>query len=204
MFLQALVREAYREKALRAQREREAEERRLAEEKRKEEELRNRREIAQRERFDTLVEQWQVAQRRRRFLVALRESIGEVAEGSPLADWLQWAGRYIEMSDPLTRFRRREATIVLYYSANGHEIADIRSRGFVDAVPHVGYGEKPKVPGVGLTDTPDASGWGREASELVLPEDAVLPYETTMPGFAPRTFCVPATVLNASCLRAAL
>ena len=33
--------------------------------------------------------------------------------------------------------------------------------------------------------------------ELVLPKDAVLPYETTEPGFVPRRFCVPAGVLNA-------
>jgi hypothetical protein len=37
---------------------------------------------------------------------------------------------------------------------------------------------------VRLSDAPDSDGWGREALELVLPEDAVLPYETTEPGFS--------------------
>jgi hypothetical protein len=64
-------------------------------------------------------------------------------------------------------------------------------------VPHVGYGEKPKAPGVPLSDVRQTSIYGGEALELVLPEDAVLPYETTAPGFVPRRFCVPAGVLNA-------
>jgi hypothetical protein len=32
--------------------------------------------------------------------------------------------------------------------------------------------------------------------ELELPEDLVLPYEVTKPGFVPRTFYVPARALN--------
>jgi hypothetical protein len=83
------VRRAYQAKAIRADRERREEEHRIAEEKREEEELRNEQEIAQRERFDTLVKQWRAAERRRQFLAVLRESIGEVAEDSPLGEWLQ-------------------------------------------------------------------------------------------------------------------
>ena len=113
MFLEALVREAYREKALRAEREREAEKRRVAEEHRKEQELVKRFEISKRERFDTLVTQWQAAEGRREFLAVLRENAGVVTEGSALAEWFQWVERYIDISDPLTRFRHRQATITL-------------------------------------------------------------------------------------------
>ena len=35
-----------------------------------------------------------------------------------------------------------------------------------------------------------------EALEIDLPEDLVLPYEVTKPGYVPRTFYVPARVLN--------
>jgi hypothetical protein len=197
VFIESLVREAYREKALRVQREREAEERRIAEEKRKQDELVQRHELAKIERFDALVDQWQAAEGRRAFVAALRESIGDAAEGSPLSAWLRWAEHYIEVSDPLTRFRNRKATITLFYNASRYTISEIRAGGFKDEVPHVGYGEKPKAPGAPLSDVPQTSAYGSEALELVLAEDAVLPYEITNPGFVPRRFCVPAGVLNA-------
>ena len=99
-FMEVLIRKAYEEKQRRAERAREEERRVEAERKRKEEENRNRHEIAQRKRFDKLVEWWVENEKRRLFLARLRETIGEIPDASPLANWLVWAEDYVEMADP--------------------------------------------------------------------------------------------------------
>jgi hypothetical protein len=106
-----------------------------AERKWKEEENRNRHEIAQRKRFDNLVEWWVENEKRRLFLARLRETIGKVPDGSALANWLAWAEDYIEMADPLTRFRERTTLVKLYASGYGSEIARMRTQGFEDPDP---------------------------------------------------------------------
>jgi hypothetical protein len=173
------------------------EQRRLeAERKRKEEENRNRHEIAQRKRFDKLVEWWVKNEKRRLFLARLRETIGELPDGSPLADWLAWAEDYIEMADPLARFRQRKEVVKLYASGYGREIARMRTEGFEDPDPPTFEPEKAPPPGIRLQDVKPAKGWMTEALEIDFSEQLVLPYEVTRPGYVPRTFYVPARVLN--------
>ena len=47
-----------------------------------------------------------------------------------------------------------------------------------------------------MHDCRPAIGSSEELIELDFPEDAVLPYEVTEPGYEPRTFNVPARILN--------
>jgi hypothetical protein len=41
-----------------------------------------------------------------------------------------------------------------------------------------------------------ADDWMKASVEIEIPERDVVPFETTEPGYVPRTFCVPARVLN--------
>ena len=113
-----------------------------------------------------------------------------------LAEWLQWAERYIEMADPLARFRQRKDVVKLYASGNGSEIARMRTEDFEDPDPPTYEPEKAPPPGIRLQDVKPQREWMTEALEIDFPEDAVLPYEVTKPGHVPRTFYVPARVLN--------
>lgn len=125
--------------------------------------------------------------------------MGKVAPDSPLADWLSWAQDYVDVSDPLARFRTRRETLKLYHSGPEYEIAKIRTEGFRDPDPPSPYGnQKASPPGVKLVDRkPPASAYS-ESIELELHEDVVLPYEATESGRVPRTFYLPARVLNRS------
>jgi hypothetical protein len=195
-FMEMLIRKAYQEKGRRVEREREEERRREAERKRKDEENRNRQEIAHRKRFDRLVELWLENENRKVFLIRLRAAIGEVPEASPLAEWLSWAEDYIEMADPLARFGDREALLKVYASGYASEVARMRTAGFRDPDPPTYQPEKAPPPGIRLQDVKPDQDWMTEACELELPEDLLLPFETTKPGYVPRTFYVPARVLN--------
>jgi len=50
--------------------------------------------------------------------------------------------------------------------------------------------------GVPLTDRKPSVDWAEDTIVLELPEDLVLPHEVTEPGYEPRTFYVPARILN--------
>ena len=115
---------------------------------------------------------------------------------APLAEWLEWAERYIEMSDPLARFRDRKEVVKLYVSGYGSEVARMRTQGFEDPDPPTFQPEKAPPPGIRLQDAKPDRDWLTEAWELEVREDVVLPYEVTKPGYVPRTFYVPARVLN--------
>jgi hypothetical protein len=107
-----------------------------------------------------------------------------------------WAERYIEMTDPLARFRERKEVVKLYASGYGSEIARMRTEGFEDPDPPTYQPEKAPPPGIHLQDTKPERGWMTESLEINLHEDLVLPYEVTKPGYVPRTFYIPAKVLN--------
>jgi hypothetical protein len=195
----ALALKEQRAAAERREREREEEERRRVEvaRRRKVEEQRNREEIAARDRFDALMKAWQKNEQRRAFLADLRTAVGEVAEDSPLGEWLGWAERYIELVDPLERFQAREHTLKLYYSGPEFDLERVRENGFKEPDAQPAYmREKPSPPGIRLQDRPNEEGYLSKSMELDLPEDAVLPYEVTTPGNVPRVFYVPARVLN--------
>jgi len=187
-FIEALLRDAYRQKTWRAERERAEEERREAEKRRREREKRQQEELARMERFDKLAGWWRKNEERRAFLARLREAIGPV---EAFAGWLEWAEDYIRRSDPLERFRKRGETLKVYASVPSYKVEEIRRNGFEDP-DHTYSGEK-TPPGVKLTDQPQAS---YTVLEMELPEDFLLPYEVTEPGWMPRTFYVPARVLN--------
>jgi hypothetical protein len=196
-FIESLVWRALTEKARREQREREEQARQEAARRRKEEENRERHELSKRNRFDKLVAYWLDNENRRAFLAQLRRSIGEVPTESPLAEWLIWADGFVDVSDPLARFRARRATLTLYYCADQYEIARIKTEGFRDPDPPPPYSqEKAPPPGIKLQNQRWNSGWSSEAIELELREDLLLQYEVTKPGFLPRQFYVPAQVLN--------
>jgi hypothetical protein len=115
---------------------------------------------------------------------------------APLAEWLEWAERYIERAEPLARFRGRNQMMRLYASGYGTEIARMRTQGFEDPDPPTYQPEEAAPPGIHLQDVRPERDWMTEALELDLPESLVLPYEVTKPGYVPRTFYVPAKVLN--------
>jgi hypothetical protein len=96
-------------------------------------------------------------------------------------------------------FREPRKTLKLYYIGSGYQLADVRRDGFHDPDPPFACGnQKASPPGVKLVDRkPPASAYS-ESIELELHEDVVLPYEVTEPGYVPRTFYVPARVLNGS------
>ena len=103
---------------------------------------------------------------------------------------------YIDMVDPLARVRGRKAVVKLYASGYGHEIARMRTEGFEDPDPPTFEPEEAPPPGIRLEDVKPAKGWMTEALENDLPEELLLPYEITRPGYLPRTFYLPARVLN--------
>lgn len=189
--------DALRQKAWRAEREVAEQKRQEVERRRKEREKVRREEDARADRFDTLVEYWDKAQQRRRFLGELRKAVGGVAQASELARWLEWAHSFVESSDPLNRFGKRGLVLKVYYSAYGTEIAKLKNGAAFEDPEFSEYERNPSPPGIALTDRRPASDWLTELIELELPEDLLLPYETTEPGYIPRRFFVPARVLNA-------
>lgn len=195
----ALAVKQQRAEAERRERERQDEERQRieAERRRKIEAQRNREELAARDRFDNLTAEWQRNEQRQAFLLQLRQAMGEVAIDSALGQWLAWADRYIESADPLERFRRREPALKLYYSGYGFEFERIRGSGFAEPEPQSPYvREPPPPPGIRLQDKSAATGYSSSSLEIEVPEEAVLQYEVTDPGYVPRVFYVPASVLN--------
>ncbi len=192
-FIEALVSNAYRRKQCRAERHRAEEERRQAEQERKEREKVQREELARMERFDALVRWWNKSEERRAFLARLRGAIGPVENGSPLAGWLEWAEGYTRRSDPLERFRKRGEKLKVYAAVPSYCVEEIQKNGFED--PDHTYSQEKTTPGVKLTDQPQM-GYADTALEMELPEDFLLPYEVTEPGWIPRIFYVPARLLN--------
>ena len=77
---------------------------------------------------------------------------------APLAEWLEWAERYIEMADPLARFRERKEVVKLYVSGYGSEIARMRTQGFEDPDPPTYEPEKASPPGIRLQDVKPRTG----------------------------------------------
>jgi hypothetical protein len=194
-FVEMLVERAYADKATQAKREEEAARAREAAERRRQEEIRSRTEEARRDHFDRLVEHWRRNQERRAFLAEIRGAAGDVQPGSELAEWLDWAEAFIESTDVASRFRPSEQMLTLYYSGYSSDIARIRQEGFRDAEPAADRAERTLV-GIRLREQKPADDWMRESIDVQIPERAVVPFETTEPGYVPRTFCVPARVLN--------
>jgi hypothetical protein len=138
---------------------------------------------------------WRKTQERRAFLATLRDTVGTIDSDSELARWLEWADAYVEGSDPLERFRSRAQNVKLYFSGYNHQIRKIKTDGFED--PDVSDHDRNKTEsGIVLRDRRPGVDWLTELIELELPEDVVLPYEVTEPGYVPRLFCIPARVLN--------
>jgi hypothetical protein len=199
LFIENLVQRAYTEKARRVEREREEERRREAERRRKEREQLQREHDAATTRFDTLAAAWTKTEERRAFLEQLRRLCGPVAQDTELARWLRVAEDWTQVADPLRAFREPRQTLKLHYIGSGYQLADVRREGFHDPDPPSPYGnQKASPPGIKLVDRKPPSSAYSESIELELPEDVVLPYEVTEPGYEPRTFCVPARVLNRS------
>jgi hypothetical protein len=190
-FIEALVRKALANRAARAERERAEQERIETERHRKEKARRRREHEAIIDRFDSLASAFAKTEQRRALLRRLREIIGTVDSESPLGQWLQAVEDWVEMSDPLQPFRDRGQRMKLYHGAYPHQLAEIRRRGFED--PELA--EK-TPPGILLYDRPPAKDWLSDVLELEVAEEVVLPYEVTKPGYVPRTFYVPARVLN--------
>jgi hypothetical protein len=140
---------------------------------------------------------WHRNEQRRAFLAELRAAMGDVVGDSPLSEWLTWAERYIRVADPMERFRKRETMLKMYFSCNESELERIREDGFSEpGLPAAYAREEQSPPGIRLKDAPGGECYYSKSMELELPEDAVLPYEVTVPGYVPRVFCVPARVLN--------
>ena len=195
-FIEALAKEALREKAWRAKREREEKERQELERQRKESEKANREAQSRIDRFNELASYWEKTEQRRRFLVELRKAVGDVTPDSNLGRWLLWADRYIESSDPLKRFTDRQQVLKVYYAGYSHEISRLRDGGLFEDPEVSDYDKKPRQPGIALCDRNTELDWLRTSLELELPEDFLLPYEVSTPGYIPRQFFVPARVLN--------
>jgi len=189
------VKEASRQKEFRAEREREQLKRQEAERRRKEQLKEHRKAEARIEQFNTLVECWRNTQQRRAFLVELRAAIGSVDVDSELGRWLDWADHYIKVSDPLERFKNRGQLLKLYFCGYQHEIKKIKAEGFEDPEPSE-YDRTKTPPGILLRDSRPNAERLSDFIELQAPDDFVLPYEVTEPGYIPRTFYVPACVLN--------
>jgi hypothetical protein len=194
-FIEAMLEQALRAKRMRAKREAEEKRREEAERRRGQREIRARQERAQVDRFERLVKDWRKSQERRALLNSLREAIGTVEDESPLARWLSWLEHWTEVSDPFDRFRRRNGTLKLYFAGYGHEIQRIKSDGFRDPEASA-FGDQKVSPGIVLADRRPPVDSLQQLLEIEMSEDAALPYETTEPGYVPRTFCVPAEILN--------
>jgi hypothetical protein len=194
-FLEILVERAYADKAAQAKREEEAAHAREAAERRRQEEIRNRTEEARRDHFDELVEHWRLNRERRAFLAEVRAAAGELDAGSEIALWFEWADAFIESTDVVTRFHPSEQMLTLYHSGYSYDLARIRQEGFRDPEPAADREQRTLV-GIRLREQKPAADWMRESIEIQVPERDVVPFETTEPGYVPRTFCVPARVLN--------
>jgi len=67
---------------------------------------------------------------------------------------------------------------------------------FEDPDPPTYQPAKASPPAIRLQDVKPERDWLTEALELNPAEDLALPYEVTKPGYVPRTFYIPARVLN--------
>jgi hypothetical protein len=65
---------------------------------------------------------------------------------SPLAQWLKWADDYVEVADPLARFRCRCETLKRYHWRYESEIEQIRKEGFRDPDPPPAWSQEKEVP----------------------------------------------------------
>jgi hypothetical protein len=158
VFIEALLKEAFRQMEFRAEREREQLKRQEAERRRKEQLKEHRKAEARIEQFNTLVAYWRKTQERRAFL-------------------------------------NRGRSLKLYFSANNHEIRRIKAEGFEDPEPSE-YDQNKTPPGILLRDRRPTAECLADWIDVEVSEDLVLPYEVTEPGYVPRTFYVPACVLN--------
>ena len=75
--------------------------------------------------------------------------------------------------------------VKLYAPGYGSEITWMRTQGFEDPDPPTYEPEKASPPGIRLHDVKPASDWLTETVEIHLPEELVLPYEVTKPGYVP-------------------
>lgn len=83
----------------------------------------------------------------------------------------------------------------LYFSGYNYQIRQIKERGFEDPEPSDYQCDK-FIPGIVVQDRRPAVESLGELLQFELREDLVLPYEVTKPGYEPRTFYLPARILN--------
>jgi hypothetical protein len=95
------------------------------------------------------------------------------------------------LRDPLERFGTRKQTLKLYHSGYNYQIRQIKEREFEVPDPS-DYRRDKFIPGIVLRDRRPAVESSEALIEFELPEDLVLPYEVTEPGYEPRTFYLPA------------
>lgn len=155
-----------------------------------------REELARITRFERLAD---ASDRHRRLTVfrdELRAAVGVVDSNNELGRWLDWVDRYLVQIDVLDAFRKRTSRLTLYHCASNYAVGSILKNGFENiAAP---YGEKEELPAtVPFTDVPMRGVYGNTTCITVdVPEDAVLPYESTGGRTDYRTFSLPADVAN--------
>ena len=89
----------------------------------------------------------------------------------------------------------RKQTVKLNFSGYKYQIGRIQEQGFEDPEPS-DYQRDKYIPGIVLRDRRPAVNSLEELLEFEVPEDLVLPYDVTEPGYEPRTLHVPAGLLN--------
>jgi hypothetical protein len=188
--LEWFVEFAHGQKRLREAAQREAERHRQVAQEREAQRRRQREYEALLNRFDVLAAAYDKSERRRAFLARLREAVGDVEAGTPLAEWLDVVAQWTEVSDPLQAFRSRGQGLTLYHVGYRWVLDDIRKHGFSDSNL-----SEDSAPGVLLVDNRGVDEHA-DAIELVLPTSVVLPFEVTEPGYEPRRFVVPARLLS--------
>lgn len=196
-FIEVLVTQALRDKAWRVAREQEERKRQELERRRLQVERRRREAEARVQQFEGLVTAWRHVRQQRQFLEELRTSIGDVNVESELGRWLTWAAQHVDHADPLSRFRTRGQLLTVYYATSSSEIERINNGGaFGDGNVNRGT-DGPKMAGMELVDEAPEATWNSDALQLELPDQLLLPYEITKPGYRPRRFCVPKRVIDA-------
>lgn len=155
-----------------------------------------RRESARIARLDELADAVDRHRRLTTFRDDIRAAVGAVDANSELGQWLEWVDAYLEDIDVLRMFRNRTLTLTLYHCVSRWEIDRILRAGFTDAPASYARSEE-RPSSVAFTDVPMRGAYGGTACIVIeVPQDAVLPYESTADQDGYRRFAVPAEVAN--------
>lgn len=155
-----------------------------------------RRELARIKRLDELADALDRHRRLTAFRDDMRAAVGAVDADSELGQWLEWVDRYLDGVDALRIFRNRTATLTLYHCVSTWDVDRVPRTGFTDAP--VSYAQSEERPSsVAFTDVPMRGAYGGTVCIVIeVPQDAVLPYESTENQDSYRRFAVPAEVAN--------